>query len=1246
MCCSLFAPFGADVLRRSLNDASITKSAGMPELSEFSSASATPGQAAASHSIARPMNSNQVFNRYVLISILLSVWLIPRVARGQLYWDLPAGGLWDTTSANWSASAGCGLPTTWLPGSNAIFSAANLATGNFTVTLATNVAVGDLTYATGSLGSTLQIAAGGGNTITIANPLMSVTVGFGTTLIVAPSIAGPGGLVLQNGIFSTLILTGASTYSGGTTISAGTLQLGNGSATGSIVGAVVNNDTFNIVNANTAGITTITNVFGTTNFSNTSTAGNAAITNNGGFTAFFNTSTAGAAAITNNGGFTEFFDTSMAGNATIIINDGGFTEFFDTSTAGNAALTINSGGEAEFNNTSTAGNATITNFASGQTNFNNTSTAGNATVSNSGSGQTNFNNTSTAGNATITNFAGGLTNFNNTSTAGNAAITNNGGITNFNNTSTAGNAAIANNVEITILGSARMASPAIPNNNDGITNFNNTSTAGNAAITNNGGFTNFNNASTAGNAAVTNNAGGETEFFNASTTGNATITTNSGGLTLFFDTSTGGSARFITNAGGIFDMSNLTSGGMAAGSIEGAGTYQLGSKALTVGLNNLSTVVGGTIADGGFNGGAGGSLIKVGTGTLTLTGPNTYSGGTSFNGGIVAVNSDANLGTGGLSFNGGTLQALAAGGGIISSKAITLNALGGTFLADAGATSTLSGAISGVGSLTKDGVGTLALTGANTYTGGTVLNAGTLTVNGAHALGLGNVVVNGGTLNADPQPINVTGNYTQTAGGTLQLQVAGAHAGQYDSLRVGGNAALGGTLQLISLGFQPKAGDQLTLVTTGGVVSGRFAQLVDPFAAPGFTLVGLIYGMNSVLLEFRNLASFALTVNQLAGANLIDAVHLDPRAANLVSFLAQEPFRNLPGDFEKISPDGLTALYEIGFSNANIQRLNLEGRLDDIRDGSNGFTSNMTVNGATVNRDHKADADGKSSKGVLEPVLQPGPENRWGVWVTGFGDFVNVDGDGNAQGYSFTTGGVSLGVDYRITDQLAIGVMGDYSHTWTSLNPSGHIDVDSGRGGLYATWYNHGFYLDGAIYGGHNNYDSSRSGLGGLVTGGTEGAEWSTFISGGYDFHFGPLTVGPIAALQYTYVDIDGFSENGSLAPLAIHSGSAESLRSDVGFRAFYQWQIGKIVLEPSLRTAWEHEYKYSALPITAGFAEIPGPSATFFGPSEGHDSAVVSAGVSVRLTPAITTYVNYDGQLGRDNYDSNAVTGGFRITF
>src|SRR5208283_353447 len=117
-----------------------------------------------------------------------------------------------------------------------------------------------------------------------------------------------------------------------------------------------------------------------------------------------------------------------------------------------------------------------------------------------------------------------------------------------------------------------------------------------------------------------------------------------------------------------------------------------------------------------------------------LTGINTYTGGTSFNGGIVAVDSDANLGTGALSFDGGALEALAAGGGIVSSKTITLNAGGGTFLADSGTTSTLSGAISGVGSFTLEGLGTLILSGDNTYSGATNVASGTLQAGSSNAL--------------------------------------------------------------------------------------------------------------------------------------------------------------------------------------------------------------------------------------------------------------------------------------------------------------------------------------------------------------------------------------------------------------------------------------------------------------------------------------------------------------------------------
>ena len=152
----------------------------------------------------------------------------------------------------------------------------------------------------------------------------------------------------------------------------------------------------------------------------------------------------------------------------------------------------------------------------------------------------------------------------------------------------------------------------------------------------------FNDSSTAGSAAITIN---NSVFFSGnSTAGNATITNN---RNVFFSVnSTGGNAAITNNRGGLVDFS--TSNGPAgdnkltAGSIAGAGSFQLGVNELTVGGNNMSTEVSGVIS------GIRGSLVKVGTGALTLSGANIYTGGTNLNGGTLGVGNSTALGTGNL----------------------------------------------------------------------------------------------------------------------------------------------------------------------------------------------------------------------------------------------------------------------------------------------------------------------------------------------------------------------------------------------------------------------------------------------------------------------------------------------------------------------------------------------------------------------------------------------------------------------
>jgi autotransporter-associated beta strand protein len=307
--------------------------------------------------------------------------------------------------------------------------------------------------------------------------------------------------------------------------------------------------------------------------------------------------------------------------APTIINTSGGTVFVNGSSAANASIVNNQGGGTAFANASSAANASIVNNQLGLTLFANASSAGNATIVNDGVliSPDNF---------------GGTLSFFDASTAGNATTFNrNNGFTGFGNSATAGSATIVNS-------------------NNGLLD--------RSQFLSGGAY--FFARSNAGNATIVNNSGGIAYFGETSSAANATIINNSGGTTYFFEASNAGNATIVANAGGTVDISGLVTAGTTVGSIAGAGLYRIGSKQLTVGTTNLSTTVSGIIADGGAAGGTGGSLVKVGGGTLTLAGANTYTGGTTINEGSLVVNGSL---ASGVTMNGGTLGGSGSVAGLV-----------------------------------------------------------------------------------------------------------------------------------------------------------------------------------------------------------------------------------------------------------------------------------------------------------------------------------------------------------------------------------------------------------------------------------------------------------------------------------------------------------------------------------------------------------------------------------------------------
>ena len=265
---------------------------------------------------------------------------------------------------------------------------------------------------------------------------------------------------------------------------------------------------------------------------------------------------------------------------------------------------------------------------------------------------------------------------------------------------------------------------------------------------------------------------------------------------------------------GSFGANNNATAGTGGGGIFGGGDGAAAGTSLFLmsptGATNYTfnpataLTINGTIADdsaaslpgGSYQGGiaAGAGITMSGAGTLFLNGANTYSGGTTINSGTVSIGADNNLGTAGVAMkNGSGLQFTSS---FSFAHPITI-AGATTFSASSGVTTDMTTAIgngASAGALSKTGVGTVNLSGANTYSGGTAVNAGMLSLSGAGTLGAaaGSTAVNtGGTLDLGGTTQTQNGGVT-LAGGTIQTGTLSS-SGAFDMQSGSASAALAGS---------------------------------------------------------------------------------------------------------------------------------------------------------------------------------------------------------------------------------------------------------------------------------------------------------------------------------------------------------------------------------------------------------------------------------------------------------------------
>ena len=329
--------------------------------------------------------------------------------------------------------------------------------------------------------------------------------------------------------------------------------------------------------------------------------------------------------------------------------------------------------------------------------------------------------------------------------------------------------------------------------------------------------------------------------------------------------------------------------------------------------------------------------------------------------------------------------------------------------------------------MTKQGLGTLNLTGTNTYTGPTSVMAGTLAVNGsltsnvtvgaAGTLGGNGIITGLVTNNGIIAPGNsigtltINGNFVQSAGSIYQVQVN--PAGQGDRINSSGTATLnGGMVQVQAQSGTYARNTTYTILNAAGGVSGAYSSVTSNFA---FLTPSLSYDANNVyLLLFQNQGAFAAgaqTPNQYAVGTVLDRVNATATGDlnNVLNALSLLSNTQGPAALNAISGQPWADFGTMNVNNAALFMNTLGQQMANARGGAASAGQRQALAQAC----EIAACDGT------------GPLSAWGSALGGLG---SVLGDGNTGTLTYNFAGAAAGLDYRIDPRVLVGIGVGYTH--------------------------------------------------------------------------------------------------------------------------------------------------------------------------------------------------------------------------
>ncbi|MCK5830370.1 MAG: autotransporter outer membrane beta-barrel domain-containing protein [Methylococcales bacterium] len=419
------------------------------------------------------------------------------------------------------------------------------------------------------------------------------------------------------------------------------------------------------------------------------------------------------------------------------------------------------------------------------------------------------------------------------------------------------------------------------------------------------------------------------------------------------------------------------------------------------------------------------------------------------------------------------------------------------------------------------------------------------------------------------------------------------------------------------------------------------------------TCAGLIkVGQNRNALE-NDL--FGACRSMVQTANVYTASEQDP-----TTFSRGLTATELAGGYQNIVSEETFAPLTISAQASLGQYSSIASHINKIRKGSFGLASFQQHGKSFDLADAKPEYPTGGAAG--DDGLLSG--SRLGFFANTIGAFGETEKTERENESDFHSIGVIAGVDFRVLDNLTVGLAGGYSHLNLDFAQNmdvngGGVEADNYNISAYLTFYSGDFYVDGIFTYGWSDYDIDRkidiasnnqniSTVDRATFATPEGEQFNASLSSGYNFHTGGLTYGPYVRVTYLNSSIDGYSEQGATGlNMRIGDQEVDSLESIVGGQISYAYSQTFAVIVPHVRVEWHHEYFDSAREFKVAYVNDPNNNSLMLRSDRlDGDYFNVGAGVSANFKHGLQAFVDYETVLELKNVESHIFTLGLRLEF